>query len=61
MNHSCDPTCWFTDEDPEVMVACRDIQEGEEITYDYATSETINSFHANWVYIYIYPLLTFLS
>jgi hypothetical protein len=37
MNHSCDPTCWF--EDYLTMTARRDIQQGEEITYDYATSE----------------------
>lgn len=37
MNHSCDPnTCWA---DSHTLVACRDIQPGEEITYDYATTE----------------------
>jgi len=42
MNHSCDPTCWFVDGGAEyngVMVASRDITPGEEITFDYATSE----------------------
>lgn len=42
MNHSCSPTCWFVEGEPEytgVMVATRDIIPGEEVTYDYATSE----------------------
>lgn len=38
MNHSCDPNTWFADD--ATMVARRDIQPGAEITYDYATSET---------------------
>jgi|NOAtaT_7_FD_contig_21_1575551_length_787_multi_6_in_0_out_0_1 SET domain-containing protein len=38
MNHSCDPNCWF--EDDTTMSARRNIKRGEEITYDYATSET---------------------
>jgi len=37
MNHSCDPNTWWADDD--TMVARRDIQPGEEITYDYATTE----------------------
>ena len=42
MNHSCEPTCWFVDGGDGyngVMVASRGILPGEEITYDYATSE----------------------
>lgn len=42
MNHSCEPTCWFVDGGTEyngVMVASRSILPGEEITYDYCTSE----------------------
>lgn len=42
MNHSCDPNTWFVDD--ATMVARRDIKTGEEITYDYATSETAESF-----------------
>lgn len=38
LNHSCEPTAWFTGE--EVLVARRDINVEEEITFDYATSET---------------------
>lgn len=38
MNHSCDPNTWFITD--SVMVARRDIAAGEELTYDYATSET---------------------
>lgn len=37
MNHSCDPNTWWLDDD--TMIARRDIQPGEEITYDYATTE----------------------
>ena len=37
MNHSCDPTTWWLDDD--TMIARRDIQAGEEITYDYATTD----------------------
>jgi uncharacterized protein len=39
MNHSCDPNTWWLDN--ETMVARRDIQPGEEITYDYATTEIV--------------------
>ena len=38
MNHSCDPNAWF--EPDGSMTALRDIAAGEEITYDYATSES---------------------
>jgi SET domain-containing protein len=38
MNHSCDPNTWF--EKDGSMTALRDILPGEEITYDYATSES---------------------
>jgi len=37
MNHSCDPTTWFLDD--HTGVARRRVETGEEITYDYATSE----------------------
>jgi SET domain-containing protein len=37
MNHSCDPNTWWADDN--TMIARRDIAEGEEITYDYATTE----------------------
>ncbi len=37
MNHSCDPNTWWLDDD--TMTARRDIQPGEELTYDYATTE----------------------
>jgi len=36
-NHSCDPSTWWEDE--TTLVARRDIEVGEEITYDYGTSE----------------------
>jgi len=37
MNHSCDPNTWWGGEG--LLVARRDIAPGEEVTYDYATSE----------------------
>lgn len=42
MNHSCDPNTWFVDDG--TMVARRPIKAGEEITYDYATSEVSELF-----------------
>jgi len=36
-NHSCDPSTWWDDE--ITLTARRDIEAGEEITYDYGTSE----------------------
>lgn len=38
-NHSCDPTTWFVDNDITI-IARRDIESGEEITYDYGTTES---------------------
>lgn len=37
-NHSCDPSTWFVDD--ITMTARRDIAPGEEITYDYSTTES---------------------
>lgn len=37
-NHSCDPTSWFDGD--FVMTARRDIRPDEEITFDYAMTET---------------------
>lgn len=37
MNHSCDPNTWWLDD--TTLVAARDIAAGEEVTYDYATTE----------------------
>ncbi len=37
MNHSCDPNTWWADNNS--LVASRDIASGEEITYDYSTTE----------------------
>jgi len=37
-NHSCNPTTWFSDD--ITMTARRDIFPGEEITYDYSTTES---------------------
>ena len=46
MNHRCDPnTGWLDD---ETMIATRDIQCGEELTYDYATSEIDGTFRPSW-------------
>lgn len=35
LNHSCDPNVWIEDE--ATLVACRDIDAGEELTGDYGT------------------------
>lgn len=35
INHSCDPNCGFDAVDTGLLIAKRDIQAGEEITYDY--------------------------
>jgi hypothetical protein len=37
MNHSCDPTTWWAGS--ITLVARRDIEAGEEITYDYSTAD----------------------
>lgn len=44
MNHSCDPNLWLEDE--VTLVAKRDIQPGEELTFDYATciTESLNKY-----------------
>lgn len=43
MNHSCSPKCIFINDD--LMVALVDIHPDEEVTYDYACSETSGSSH----------------
>jgi hypothetical protein len=43
MNHCCEPNTVFTDDN--TMIATRDVEVGEEICYDYATSETPSSSH----------------
>jgi hypothetical protein len=42
MNHSCDPNTWWSGSTR--LVARRDIQLGEEVTYDYSTADITNSF-----------------
>lgn len=37
-NHSCDPNSYFLD--TNIIVASRDIESGEELTYDYCTTDT---------------------
>ncbi len=46
VNHSCDPNLWWADD--ETLVASRDIQVGEEITYDYSTSDI-----GKWVSVWL--------
>jgi len=36
-NHSCDPSTWWSS--PYILTARRDLEIGDEITYDYGTSE----------------------
>lgn len=38
MNHSCDPNSWFSGDN--LLLARRDIKRGQEVTYDYETSDT---------------------
>lgn len=35
INHSCDPSCWFVDDN--TIVAKKDIKKGDKITIEYAT------------------------
>lgn len=44
-NHSCDPNCGFQALDSSLVVAIRDIQPGEELTYDYQCMDTEASFY----------------
>lgn len=43
MNHSCNPNCVVITD--ELWIAARDIALDEEVTYDYAVSETTDSTH----------------
>jgi len=45
-NHSCDPNTWYTGN--HIMVARRPIKKGEEVTYDYAMSESGYAFEMLW-------------
>lgn len=45
-NHSCDPNCGFKALDSSLVVAIRDIEPGEELTYDYQCMDTEASFYA---------------
>jgi len=40
-NHSCDPNTWWADD--FTLVARRSIMPGEEITFDYSTSESLDN------------------
>jgi hypothetical protein len=42
MNHSCDPNTWWSGSG--MLVARRDIQPGDEVTYDYATADIAREF-----------------
>ena len=46
MNHSCDPTAWWSGDD--CITTRREIHMGEEITYDYATSEADPWWRSEW-------------
>lgn len=41
LNHSCDPNCYFDFKDTKrpVLVALRDIKKGEELSFDYNTTD----------------------
>jgi SET domain-containing protein len=42
MNHSCDPNTWWSGS--TTLVARRDIQPGDEVTYDYSTADVDHRF-----------------
>lgn len=44
-NHSCEPNCGFQALDASLVVAIRDIEPGEELTYDYQFMDTEPSFY----------------
>ena len=44
-NHSCEPNCGFAALDLSSVIAIRDIQPGEELTYDYQIMDTEPSFY----------------
>jgi len=44
-NHSCDPNCGFDSPDSALVVAIRDIEVGEELTYDYQCMDTEATFY----------------
>ena len=46
MNHSCDPNAWY--EGDVAMVARRDIAAGEEVCWDYGTSEVEPPYRCSW-------------
>ena len=46
MNHSCDPNAWW--ESDQKLSARRDIKAGEEITYDYSTTDISYEWTAPW-------------
>jgi uncharacterized protein len=46
MNHSCDPNTNGLDDDKQIVI--RDIQPGDEVTYDYATVEVDERFRPRW-------------
>jgi SET domain-containing protein len=46
MNHSCDPNVWWSSDSS--LEARRDIQAGDEITYDYVTADISPNWTASW-------------
>lgn len=46
INHSCDPNTWWTSD--RQLSARRDIKAGEEITYDYSTTDVTPVWIADW-------------
>jgi len=46
MNHSCDPNLVWVDDD--TLIAARDIHPGDEVTYDYGTSEVHLWWRPKW-------------
>jgi len=46
MNHSCDPNTWWGSD--RQLIARRRINKGEEITYDYSTTDVSSDWISDW-------------
>jgi SET domain-containing protein len=44
INHSCEPNCGFDSGEPHLMIALKEINKDEELTYDYQMTDTEASF-----------------
>eukprot|EP01101_Sappina_pedata_P004985 TRINITY_DN2211_c0_g1_i1.p1 TRINITY_DN2211_c0_g1~~TRINITY_DN2211_c0_g1_i1.p1 ORF type:complete len:243 (-),score=77.24 TRINITY_DN2211_c0_g1_i1:25-753(-) len=47
-NHSCNPNCGFGNS-AVTLVAMRDIEVGEELTFDYSMADSVEGIEADWI------------